>query len=78
MNRAKSLAILWISVTVTLQAVHAEDVVLPGSAVQGDILRGQEPFLERAAWYELSAAREREHDIKTAREPDQCNREVFE
>src|SRR5271157_1414396 len=57
--------------------VRAQDVVLPGSTVQGDILPGQGQFLKGMAWYELNAARARELDVKTAREVDQWNREVY-
>ena len=78
MNRAKSLAIVWISVTVPFQAVRAQDVVLPGSTIEGDVLRGQGQFLKGMAWYELNAARARELDVQTSRELDQWNREVYE
>ena len=52
--------------------------MLPGSTVQGDILRGQGSYLKGMAWYELNAARARELDVKTARELDQWNWEVYE
>jgi hypothetical protein len=63
---------------VSLPSIQAQDVVLPGSTLEGDILRGQGQFLKGMAWYELNAARARELDVKTARELDQWNREVYE
>jgi Ricin-type beta-trefoil lectin domain-like len=76
MYKAKPLTVFWIAVTVTLQALHAQDVVLPGSTLQGDILRSEGQFLKGMAWYELTAAKARELDVKTAHELDQWNREV--
>ena len=45
----------------------AQDVDLPGSTSQGDILRAQAQFLKGAAWYEVNAARARDlHDLRRA------------
>lgn len=48
-------------------AARAQDVVFPGSTVQGDIARGQGQFLKGAAWYELYSARGRAIDADTER-----------
>jgi hypothetical protein len=56
----------------------AQDVVLPGSTAQGDILRRQGQFFKGAAWYEINAARARKIDARTAIEQERWNREVHE
>lgn len=56
----------------------AQDVVLPGSTVQGDILRGQGQFLKGAAWYEYASAQARNLDAQTARTLYAWEREVYE
>jgi hypothetical protein len=68
MNKPQSVTILMFLATMFGLSLRAQDVVLPGSTPQGDILRGQGHFLKGMAWYELNAARARELDIKTARE----------
>jgi uncharacterized protein (TIGR03067 family) len=78
MDKVRLLTILSISVAVVAPSIRAQDVVMPSSTVQGDILRGQGQFLKAMAWYELNAARARELDLKTAHELDQWNREVYE
>jgi hypothetical protein len=78
MDKVNLLLILWICATSSIRSSFAQDVVLPGSTVEGDILRGQGQFLKGMAWYELNAARARELDVKTSRELDQWNREVYE
>jgi len=45
--------------------VQAQDVVLPGSTPQGDILRGQGQFLKGMAWYEVGSAQARAIDVET-------------
>ncbi len=70
--------ILWFFAMITGPSIVAQDLVLPGSTVEGDILRGQGHVLKGMAWYELNAARARELDVKTAHELDQWNREVYE
>jgi len=45
--------------------VRAQDVVLPGSTLQGDILRGQGQFLKGMAWYEVGSAQARAIDTQT-------------
>ena len=45
--------------------VRAQDVVLPGSTLQGDILRGQGQFLKGMAWYEVGSAQARAIDAQT-------------
>ena len=62
----------------TLLPGQSQDVVYPGSTVQGDILRGEGQFLKGMAWYELNAAKAREIDAKTAIELERWNREVYE
>jgi|GEM_PF-3447251 hypothetical protein len=54
-------------------SLPAQDVVLPGSTAQGDILREQGQFLEGAAWYEINATRAREIDARTAIEQERRN-----
>jgi hypothetical protein len=61
-----------------LSYLSAQDVVYPGSNAQGDILRGQGQFLKGMAWHEISAARSREFDSRTAIEQERWNREVYE
>jgi len=78
MDKTKSLIVLLISGILAARSVKGQDVVLPGSTVQGDILRGQGQYLKGMAWYELNAARARELDVKTARELDQWNWEIYE
>jgi Domain of Unknown Function (DUF1080) len=56
----------------------AQDVVGPGSTVQGDILRGQGQFLKGAAWYELNAAKAFELNSRTAIEWEKWNRQVYD
>jgi hypothetical protein len=41
----------------TAGPAFSQDVVYPGSTVQGDILRGQGQLLKGMAWYERNAAR---------------------
>ncbi len=78
MGKPISATALLIALTMSSFSIRAQDVVLPGSTVEGDILRGQGQFLKGMAWYELNAARARELDAKTSRELDQWNREVYE
>jgi hypothetical protein len=80
MNGTKARAIL-LSISIVLGTVRmseSQDVVYPGSTVQGDILRGQGQFLKGAAWYEINAAKARELDAETAIELERWNREVYE
>jgi hypothetical protein len=77
-DKARWVAFLLFLVMVSAPWVRAQDVVQPGSTVEGDILRSQGQFLKGMAWYELNAARARELDVKTARELDRWNREVYE
>jgi hypothetical protein len=67
MSKARSVTALLLSFLMSEPSLQAQDVVLPGSTVQGNILRGQGQFLKGMAWYELSAARAREIDARTAR-----------
>jgi hypothetical protein len=76
MDQARSVTVLLFVAVMSASSIRAQDVVLPGSTREGDILRGQGQFLKGMAWYELNAARARELDVKTARELDQWNREV--
>ena len=46
-------------------AAPGQDVVLPGSTPQGDILRGQGQFLKGMAWYEVGSAQARAIDAET-------------
>jgi hypothetical protein len=69
---------LFLIAVLSAPSLRAQDVVLPGSTPQGDILRGQGQFLKRMAWYELNAAGARELGVKMARELEQWNREVYE
>jgi uncharacterized protein (TIGR03067 family) len=78
MDKTRWLVILSIAGLLASCRVTAQDVVGPGSTTQGDILRGQGQLLKGMAWYELSAARARELDLKTARELEQWNRDVYE
>jgi hypothetical protein len=78
MDISRPVAALSFFTMMAVPLIQAQDVILPGSTVQGDILRGQGQFLKGMAWYELNAARARELDIKTARELEQWNREVYE
>ena len=55
-------------VMIAAPTCHPQDVVLPGSTIEGDMLRGQGQFLKGMAWYELNAAKARELDAKTLRE----------
>ena len=77
MGKARSVTTILITVLISTPSIQAQDVVLPGSTVQGDILRGEVQFLKGMAWYELNAANARELDVKTAHELDQWNREVY-
>jgi hypothetical protein len=74
----ESVSFVFLFNTFMAVTSQAQDVVLPGSTMQGDILRGQGQFLKGAAWYELNAARARELDVKTAQAMDQWNREVYD
>jgi hypothetical protein len=58
-------------------ALQAQDVVFPGSTVQGDILRGQGQFLKGAAMYDLYSARGRAIDTQTAIIVEKWNEEVY-
>jgi hypothetical protein len=78
MEKPKLANALLLTLLISAPSTLAQDVVLPGSTVEGDILRGQGQFLKGMAWYELNAARARELDVKTIRELDQWNREVYE
>jgi Domain of Unknown Function (DUF1080)/Ricin-type beta-trefoil lectin domain-like len=78
MKRPGPVTALLCFLLLAIPSIHAQDVVLPGSTVEGDILRGQGQFLKGMAWYELNEARARELDVKTAHELDQWNRELHE
>jgi hypothetical protein len=78
MEKPPSVTTLLLTLLMSAPPILAQDVVPPGSTVQGDILRGQGQFLKGMAWYELNAAKVREIDVKTAHELDQWNREVYE
>jgi len=78
MNKARSVTTLLLTLLVSAPSLQSQDVVLPGSTAQGDILRGQGQFLKGAAWYEINAARAREIDARTAIEQERWNREVYE
>jgi hypothetical protein len=78
MNNHRSVTALLLTLLVSAPSSWAQDIVLPGSTAQGDILRGEGQFLKGMAWYELNAAKAREIDLKTAHELDQWNREVYE
>jgi uncharacterized protein (TIGR03067 family) len=45
--------------------VRGQDVVFPGSTIEGDVLRGQGQFLKGAAWYELNKAQADALNAKT-------------
>jgi hypothetical protein len=45
--------------------IAAQDVIYPGSTVDGDYLRGQGIFLKGAAWFEIEAAKARALDAQT-------------
>ena len=66
MSKTWSVTALLVSLCVSPRSLPAQDVVLPGSTVQGDVLRGQGQFLKGAAWYELNAAKARSIDVRTA------------
>jgi hypothetical protein len=56
---------------------QAQDVVIPGSTVQGDILRGQGQFLKGAAMYDLYSARGRAIDTQAEIMIQKWNAEVY-
>jgi hypothetical protein len=62
---------------VAAPALLAQDVVFPGSTVQGDILRGQGQFLKGAAMYDLYSARGRAIDVQTEIMVQRWNAEVY-
>lgn len=63
---------------VATPALPAQDVVFPGSTVQGDVLRGQGQFLKGAAMYELYSAQGRAIDAQTAMAVQRWNAEVYD
>jgi hypothetical protein len=78
MGKVRWITGLFLIAVPSAPLLRAQDVVLPGSTPQGDILRGQGQFLKSMAWYELNTARARELDVKTTRELEQWNRQVYE
>ncbi len=68
MDNSRSVPALLLTLLISAFSIRAQDVVLPGSTIEGDMLRGQGQFLKGMAWYELNAAKARELDAKTLRE----------
>jgi uncharacterized protein (TIGR03067 family) len=78
MDKARRVTALLCFLIMSAPSIRAQDLVLPGSTLEGDILRGQGQFLKGAAWYEINAAKAREIDARTAIELERWNREVYE
>jgi hypothetical protein len=80
-NRVSQIIVAALAIVahgVTAPALLAQDVVFPGSTVEGDILRGQGQFLKGAAMYELYSARGRAIDAQTAIAVQKWNAEVYD